>query len=177
MRQSTKKTELKKCLIAAILLAICIQGAYVAAEPSRRAIEAVREVTTDPNEETVSDFINAMIWEYRKANWKKEYDNAADYLRAALYFLSQKPNTRKYESTLSKLNKVLMKQNADTSAETRLEIAKNLFLEGKYFASGYEFSNLLKEEYELEVKEVKTIYADIKALKEMGFKIKTKKCF
>lgn len=151
MRQSTKKTELKKCLIAAILLAICIQGAYVAAEPSRRAIEAVREVTTDPNEETVSDFINAMIWEYRKANWKKEYDDAVDYLRAALYFLSQKPNTRKYESTLSKLNKVLMKQNADTSAETRLEIAKNLFLEGKYFASGYEFSNLLKEEYEVDL--------------------------
>ena len=50
MRQCTKKTELKKCLIAVILLAICIQDASVAAEPSRSAIEAVREVTTDPNE-------------------------------------------------------------------------------------------------------------------------------
>lgn len=150
MRQNSKKTKkiVKIYLISLILLALCAQGAYVAAEPSRRTIEAIRQVSTNPDNDSVSAFINAMIREYRKSNWRKEYEDAADYLRAALYFLSQKPDTRKYESTLNKLNKVLSKLEVDMSSENRLEIAKNLFLEGKYFASGYEFSILLKEEYE-----------------------------
>ena len=44
-----------------------------------------------------------------------------------------------------------------------------------HYLNASEIIALLKEEYELEVKEVKTIYADIKALKEMGFKIISEK--
>lgn len=44
-----------------------------------------------------------------------------------------------------------------------------------HYLNAGEIIALLKEEYELEVREVKTIYADIKALKEMGFEIISEK--
>lgn len=122
------------------------------ATPSQKTIQATRDVVSNPTNETVNKFVKMMLKEYRKENRAGNYEEAADYLRSALYFLKQSPSDRnKYQDTLEKLNKIVEEQGLDTSQASRLELAKSLYLEGKYFASGYEISNLLKEEYEVDL--------------------------
>lgn len=134
-----------------LLLAFFAQSTAVFAVPSAKTIEAIRNVIAEPNGETASVYVKMMLKEYKKANRAKDYDEAADYLRGALYFLKQDTSSELYRDTYNKLQVVLDKSGVDLSSPTRLEVAKNLFLEGKYFASAYEFSILLKEEYEVDL--------------------------
>ncbi len=134
-----------------ILLALCSEGSFVYALPSKKTVQITRNVMVNPTNKTVSAFIRAMKKEYKKANRKKEYDEAADYLRAGLYFLKQNPNSSDCEYFREKLTEVLNKSEADISDANSLEIAKNLYLENKLFASAYEFSRLLNSNYEADV--------------------------
>ena len=147
--------QTKKYKVAAaflLMLSLCVQISPIMATPSQKTIQATRDVVSNPTNETVNKFVKMMLKEYRKENRAGNYEEAADYLRSALYFLKQSPSDRnKYQDTLEKLNKIVEEQGLDTSQASRLELAKSLYLEGKYFASGYEISNLLKEEYEVDL--------------------------
>lgn len=147
--------QTKKYKVAAaflLMLSLCMQISPIMATPSQKTIQATRDVVSNPTNETVNKFVKMMLKEYRKENRAGNYEEAADYLRSALYFLKQSPSDRnKYQDTLEKLNKIVEEQGLDTSQASRLELAKSLYLEGKYFASGYEISNLLKEEYEVDL--------------------------
>lgn len=134
-----------------LMVAMAGHGTFCFALPGQKTVEITREVISNPTGETVSAFVKAMMKEYKKANRAGELDEAADYLRAALYFLKQNPDSSEYKDAFNKLNVLLEKSGADSSLETRLEIAKNLYLENKFFASAYEFSLLLKEEYEIDL--------------------------
>lgn len=142
----------QKFIVAFLMfLALGTEVALVEAVPSKKTITVTREVISNPTNKTVSSFIKAMKREYKKANRKKEYDEAADYLRAGLYFLQQDKKSPDYAYFNEKLVSVLDKCQADVSNENSLEIAKNLYLENKLFASAYEFSKLLNDKYEVDV--------------------------
>ncbi len=126
------------------------QGACFAAL-SQKTIEIAREVINNPTQGNVSLYVKAMLKEYKKAYKENNLEEASDDLRSALYFLKDKPNSTEYNDTLSKLNSINEQMGVDLSDENRLEIAKNLYLENKIFASAYEFSVLLKEGYETDV--------------------------
>ena len=146
----TKKYKIAAAFI--MLLFFSVQTAPIIASPSQKTIQASRNVISNPTSETVNVYIKMMLKEYRKEKRAGNLEEAADCLRSALYFLKQLPaEQRKYEDTLEKLNKIIAQQGIDTSQASRLEFAKSLYLEGKYFAAGYEFSNLLKEEYEIDL--------------------------
>ena len=147
--------QTKKYKIAAaffIMLALCAQTVPILAAPSQRTIQASRDVVSNPTNETVNKYVKMMLKEYKKERRAGNFEEAADYLRSALYFLKQMPGEKgKYDDTLEKLNKLIEEQGLDNSQFARLELAKTLYLEGKYFAAGYEFANLLQEEYETDL--------------------------
>ncbi len=136
------------CLSCAFLS--CVQNS-VFAVPSSKTVEAEKTVISSPNEAAITAYIKLLFKDYKKANRAKNYDEAADYLRSALYFLRYDTNSLEYKEAYSNLKTVLEKANFDSSSENRLETAKNLYLENKLFASAYEFSVLLSEEYEIDL--------------------------
>ncbi len=77
--------------------------------------------------------------------FKRDDIEAIDSLRAAMYFIKDDKESREYEKTYKKLNKLIEKNGYQTDEFSRLEVAKNLYLEGRYYASAYEFEELLKE--------------------------------
>lgn len=83
---------------------------------------------------------------YMKDN--RDLSLAADDLRALLFFLSKNPTSEKYKETKEKFDKVLNLMGYNSNDSERLELAKALYLEKKYFASAYEFQNLLNSNYE-----------------------------
>ena len=147
--------QTKKYKVAAaflLMLSLCMQISPIMATPSQKTIQAARDVVSNPTNETVNKFVKMMLKEYKKEKRAGNLEEAADCLRSALYFLSQTPTLKnKYEDTLEKLNKIIEEQGLDTSQSARIELAKSLYMEGKYFAAGYEFLNLLKEEYEVDL--------------------------
>lgn len=147
--------QTKKYKVAAaflLMLSLCVQISPIMATPSQKTIQATRDVVSNPTNETVNKFVKMMLKEYKKEKRAGNLEEAADCLRSALYFLSQTPTLKnKYEDTLEKLNKIIEEQGLDTSQSARIELAKSLYMEGKYFAAGYEFLNLLKEEYEVDL--------------------------
>ncbi len=149
--KSTKRDRKQIKIAFFVVLALLMQCFPIVAAPSKKAIEASRDVVANPTGETIDVYVKAMLKEYKRANRAGDYEEAADYLRSALYFLRQNPSSADYNNALNKLTAILEKQGIDTSQSSRLEIAKSLYLEGNYFASAYEFSKLLKEEYETDL--------------------------
>ena len=80
--------------------------------------------------------------------FKRDNIEACDNLRAALYFLRQNKNSQEYKDTLAKLNSLIEKSGFQNDDSNRFEIAKNLFLEGNYYASAYEVEELFEKGYE-----------------------------
>lgn len=138
------KTNIALLLIASFFL----QTGALFAAPSKKATEATRNVISNPTNSNVDNFTKAMLKDYKRLNKEGNLEEAADCLRSALYFLKQKPNSYEYQDAISKYNAITDKMEIDTSAASRLELAKSLYLENKFFASAYEFSNLLSEDYE-----------------------------
>ena len=134
-----------------VILAFCTQITPLSAALSQNVAAVTRNVISNPTVETVNIYVKVMLKKYKKAKRAGDFEEAADCLRSALYFLKQNSDLRNFNETKAKLDALLIKQDFDTSETSRLEIAKTLYLEGKYFASAYEFSNLLKEEYEIDI--------------------------
>ena len=57
----------------------------------------------------------------------------------------------KLQEAKNNLDLILPKIGGNRSNNDRLEVAKNLYFQKKYFASAYEFSTLLKEGYEPDI--------------------------
>lgn len=80
--------------------------------------------------------------------FKRDNIEACDNLRAALYFLRKNKNSVDYKKTLDKLNELMLKSGFQNDDYNRLEVAKNLYLECKYYASAYEFEELIEKGFE-----------------------------
>lgn len=154
MCTNTKKfgCNLKKYVILCIMAAFIAQCAVpVLAAPSQKAVNATVQVTNDTNEETINNYVKIMLKEAKRANRAKCYDEAADYLRGALYFLRQNPESETYKKAIADLNAIIAKSGADADKEARMELAKSTYMEGRFFASAYEFLVLLEEGYKPDV--------------------------
>lgn len=142
------KNKVKTNIALLILASVLLQTGIIYATPSKKTLEAARNVISNPTNTNIDSYTKAMLKEYKKLNKEGNFEEAADCLRAALYFLKQKPNSYDYQDAINKYNTLINKMEADTSEASRLELAKTLYLENKFFASAYEFSNLLGEGYE-----------------------------
>ena len=80
--------------------------------------------------------------------FKRDNIEACDNLRSALYFLKRNKNSADYKKTLDKLNDLMEKSGFQNDDYNRLEVAKNLYLECKYYASAYEFEELVEKGFE-----------------------------
>ncbi len=149
MHINIKKTKIYTSVILALAI-FCTTGTVFAVKNTNNA-ELTRNVINNPTETNISAFIKGALKEYKKAYKANNLEVAGDCLRAALYFLSQKPNSSEYQDAKAKYDALLSKMEMDTSQASRLELAKSLYLENKPFASAYEFSSLLKEGYEVDV--------------------------
>jgi|GEM_PF-1479385 len=119
---------------------------------AQKAYKLEKSVIQNPaNNPDIQNYINLLSKRSNKYYFRKDYENSADDLRTILFFLLGKEKTAQYSKYKKRLDKVLTKMCFDTSPENRLEVAKNLYLEGKYFASAYEFVILAEEGYELAV--------------------------
>ena len=86
------------------------------------------------------------------ANKEKNWEKAADDLRAALFYMVYYPTKDKAQNsaayipqTTSNLNKCLQIMKFDTSPKSRFEKAKQLRAEGNFAAAGYEFNQTLSD--------------------------------
>ena len=84
------------------------------------------------------------------ANTDKDYAQAADDYRAALFYLVYYPNANQVKNSsqaiiqvTSNLNQCLNEIKFDTSAQNRFNTAKQLRAEGNFAAAGYEFNQSL----------------------------------
>ena len=142
------KLYLSILIIAALSLNT---GVLFAASQNQKTNDVIRAVINNPSQTNIYNFTKVMLKEYKKAYKENRLEDAADYLRSALYFLKQTPNSFDYQHSKIKLDNIVAKMGLDTSENSRLELAKSLYLENKLFASAYEFSTLLKEGYEADV--------------------------
>lgn len=111
------------------------------------SLEQKLRQSKDPD--TINDYID--IQQKRSTYFKifkRNNMEACDNLRAALYFLRKDKNSSEYKKTLEKLNELVAKSGFQNDDYNRLEVAKNLYLECKYYASAYEFEELIEKGFE-----------------------------
>ena len=100
------------------------------------------------NQGTIEKYVELQKKQAGKFNFKKDNLDALDNLRSALYFLNDNKNSKEYIQTKEQFDKLILKSGFENDNYNRLEIAKNLYLECKYYASGYEFEELYEKGYE-----------------------------
>ncbi len=83
---------------------------------------------------------------YTKA--KKDLGSSSDDLRTILYFLSSNKTSERYKEYRTKLDKNLTEMKYFPTDSDKLELAKTLYLEGKYFAAAWEFEQIALSGYE-----------------------------
>lgn len=142
----------KKILIPIICATLCIQlstTTLAATWGEEKQCELEKLLYKNADCELVEDYVKH---QNRRATYfkilKRNPLEACDNLRSALYFLRKDKKSEQYQKTYKKLDKIIKKQNYQNDDYNRLEVAKNLFLECKYYASAYEFEELLEKNYE-----------------------------
>ncbi len=111
-----------------------------------------KKLLQDKSQDTIKEYIKAQKKLARQLRvFKKDYIEATDCLRSALYFAKKYNFSKEYQTLLEQLNETVKKSGFEYDNYNRLEIAKNLYLEGKYYASAYEFEELYAKNVEREV--------------------------
>ncbi len=153
MCQHNKKSGLKIAFLVCMFVLLSEhQGMQsCAASPSIETINAEKAVLQSPTNEYIFAYIQALLNDAKVAYKLQNYEEAADYLRSALYFLKNQPNSDEYKQSKQRLNELIQKMGTGTSPKDRFETAKGLFLQGKNFPAAYEFSNLLQDNYETDL--------------------------
>ena len=120
-------------------------------EDNKRVIKAAQNLINNPNQKNIDNYINILKRRAIIHNIKRDCEALADDYRSILYFLRKNKKSEDYLSYSKKLNETNTKLGFKNTQGERLEIAKNLYLEEKYFASAYEFLELAQEEYSKEI--------------------------
>ncbi len=140
-----------KYLIAFCLLfaGLACQIAPVSAkcEDSKKVIAVAKKVIENPDTQNINKYITEMKKRTFIHGIKRDYEAQADDIRSILYFLRKNKKSADYIKYYEKLNATYSKLGFKNNQNNRLEIAKNLYLEEKYFASAYEFLELANEDY------------------------------
>lgn len=120
-------------------------------EDSRKVIKAANKVIAMPNAINTERYISVMKRRVIIHGFKKDYEAQADDCRSILYFLRKNKKSADYGKYFSILNESYTKLGFKNNQNNRLEIAKNLYLEEKYFAAGFEFLELASVDYSPEI--------------------------
>ncbi len=131
--------------------AFALNEAYAKCETSSKVIKAANSVISDPNDTNINRYLSVMKRRVVIHGLKRDYEAQADDCRSILYFLRKNKKCEDYIKYFSILNDTYAKLGFKNNPENRLEIAKNLCLEGKFFAAGYEFLELASTNYSPEI--------------------------
>ena len=108
-----------------------------------------KELRRNSDPDTIKQYVNT---QKRRSTYfkifKRDNIEACDALRAALYFLRKDKSSSEYKNTLAKLNTLIEKSGFQNDDYNRLEVAKNLYLECEWYASAYEFEELIEKGFE-----------------------------
>lgn len=111
-----------------------------------------KQLRQNEDPDTVKQYVNI---QKRRSTYfkifKRDNIKACDNLRSALYFLRRDKNSNEYKNTLDKLNALIEKAGFQNDDFNRLEVAKNLYLECEWYASAYEFEELIEKGFECAV--------------------------
>ncbi len=148
--------KFKRYIICAVALTLLFatslnETANAKCEDSKKVIKAANKVIETPNAINIERYISVMKKRVVFHGFKKDYEAQADDCRSILYFLRKNKRSVDYGKYFSLLNDTYTKLGFKKSQANRLEIAKNLYLEGKYFAAGFEFLELAGEDYSPEI--------------------------
>ncbi len=116
-------------------------------EDSKKVIAATKKVVKNPGTQNINSYIALMKKRALVHGIKQDYEAQADDIRSILYFLRKNKKSEDYIKYYQKLNATYPKLGFKNNKNNRLEIAKNLYLEEKFFASAYEFLELANEDY------------------------------
>lgn len=133
------------------LLFCTFETAFAKCETSKRVISRANTLISNPNETNINKYISLMKKRAITHGIARDYEAQADDYRSILYFLRKNKKNADYIKYYKKLCETYTKLGFKNSQNNRLEIAKNLYLEEKYFAAAYEFLELAGEEYSTEV--------------------------
>ncbi len=133
------------------VLSIMPQNAEAKCETSAKVITAANNLIESPNQQTADAYISIMKRRVFIHGLKRDYEAQADDIRSILYFLRKNKDSEAYLKYYKKLQNTYAKSGFENSKSNRLEIARNLYLEEKYFASAYEFLELAGEDYSKEI--------------------------
>lgn len=118
---------------------------------SNKIIKTTNNAVSNPKGINAKHYISKMKRRVIFHSFKKDYEAQADDCRSILYFLRKNKQSEDYIKYFSILNDACTKLNFKNNQANRLEIAKNLYLEKKYFAAGYEFLELADANYSPEI--------------------------
>lgn len=119
-------------------------------EDSNKVIRVTNRLILNPNEANIDSYLSTMKRRAFVHGFRKDYEAQADDIRGILYFLRKNKNSSEYVNYKAKLDETYKRLGFKNNQSNRLEIAKNLYLEEKYFASAYEFLELNDENYSKE---------------------------
>lgn len=130
-----------------LLLLLSSDCAFAGCEDSKRVVAASGAVISNSNQANIDSYISLMKRRAFVHGIKRDYEAQADDYRSILYFLRKNKKSADYIKYSKKLNETNAKLCFKNKKSDRLELAKNLYLEKKYFASAYEFLELAGEDY------------------------------
>lgn len=145
--------KFKKALVTVVFLGLifnlssnsCFAGNSLS-DPKIRAL--TETLYSSQTAENINSYILLQKKRAKTALLKRDYIEATDAYRSILYFLSKNKKSGDYIEIKKKLEETISKAGFENDNYNRLEVAKNLYLECEYFASAYEFSELLKDNFE-----------------------------
>ncbi len=120
-------------------------------EDNKKVLKAAKNIIENPNQKNIDCYINILKRRAIIHSIKRDCEALADDYRSILYFLRKDKNSAEYLKYAKKLNNANTALGFKNTQNERLEIAKTLYLEEKYFASAYEFLELAQEEYSKEI--------------------------
>ncbi len=126
-------------------------AAFAKCEDSKKEMQAANNVVQSPNDETIKKYIAILKRRALMHGIKRDFESQADDYRSMLYFFRKDKTSNEYIKYKNNLDKTYAKLGFKNIQNNRLEIAKNLFLEEKYFASAFEFFELANEDYSKEI--------------------------
>ena len=138
-------------IIFTLLLFCTMKTACAKCETSNRVISRANALISNPNETNINKYVSLMKKRAVTHGILRDYEAQADDYRSILYFLRKNKKSADYIKYYKKLCETYTKLDFKNSQNNRLEIAKNLYLEEKYFAAAYEFLELAEEEYSTEI--------------------------
>lgn len=135
-------------VLTAIIFSLSFNtSCFASLEDSTRVINATEKLLANPNAKNISSYIRIMKKREKYHGMIKDWEAQADDIRSLLYFFRRNKQGDEYIKYCLKLNETYEKLCFKNTPTNRLEIAKTLYLEKKYFASAYEFLELANEEY------------------------------